>query len=353
MAKISAVHTQKADPTVYKALVLTVLVLYAGCALAVSERTGGTWFFSLDNDALAQSDDDYTSGIQIGWVSGYLKSFTEGPVPSSLGSWLDTWPMMHGTTKQRFISHSVSHRIFTPGDTQTSLPIEGDLPYSGLLFATFTAGAQDSIRMDAVSLHYGIVGPSARGDEIQNEFHRLINADPVNGWDNQLRDEPLINVNYEQRRRLYDFRSHSAWRGDVIGQAGGAVGNLISMATLGIGVRYGWNMRDDFAIPPQFFGEETIGSRPYSTSNRKPSVWFYALANGSYIGHAIFWDGNSYKDSPSVDYDPIIGRLYLGIAGSMGNWGASFAITKTTVPWENPEDKSSQTYGRVGITYSY
>nr|WP_318942469.1 lipid A deacylase LpxR family protein [Marinobacter sp.] len=313
----------------------------------------GAWFLAVDNDTFAQSDDHYTNGLQLGWVSGYLKSFEEGPVPGFVGSALGHLPRINRKDRQRFISHSLSHRIFTPSDTETSEPIENDMPYSGLLFASLTAGAQDAISMDAFTLYYGIAGPSARGEAVQNEFHRLIKVDRVHGWDNQIGDEILLNVAYEYRRRLWSFGSTRGWGGDVIGQAGGMLGNLMSMVTTGVGARFGWGVPDDYGIPPQFFGEESIGSRPYTSYGTHTGVWLFALVNGSLIGNAIFWDGNTFKESMSVDYDPGIGRLYLGINARTGNWSASFAVTKTTVPWENPENRSVQTYGRIGIRYSY
>jgi len=42
----------------------------------------GAWFISMDNDLLAQSDDDYTNGLQAGWVSGYLARYTDGQTGS-------------------------------------------------------------------------------------------------------------------------------------------------------------------------------------------------------------------------------------------------------------------------------
>ncbi|MGF2686451.1 lipid A deacylase LpxR family protein [Marinobacter sp. DUT-3] len=332
-------------------LAKALLILWSWEASADSPN--GTWFLSVDNDSFAQTDDHYTNGLQIGWVSGYLEKYEEGPVPGFVATGLGSLPLINKQGRQRFISHSLSHRIFTPNDTETTEAVENDVPYSGMLFASLTAGAQDAKNMDAFTFYYGFAGPSARGEEVQNEFHRLIGVDQVNGWDHQIHDEILLNVAYEHRRRLWSFGSNQGWGGDVIGQLGGSLGNLISMATAGIGARFGWGVPDDYGIPPQFFGEETIGSRPYTSYGTQSGVWLFTLLNGSYIANAIFWDGNTFKDSMSVDYDPGIARLYTGINARSGNWSGSFAITKTTVPWENPTDRKVQTYGRIGITYTY
>lgn len=318
-----------------------------------NQSVKGTWFLSLDNDVIAQSDDDYTNGIQIGWASGYLESYLDGPVPSLVGKGLAELPLVNRQGQQRFISHSLSHRIFTPSDTEIEKPIPDDMPYSGLLFATLTAGAQDATTMDAFSLHYGIAGPSARGEEVQNQFHKIIGSNDIKGWDNQIHDELLLNLGYEHRRRFLNFGDRHAWGGDMIGQAGAALGNLVSMVSLGLGARFGWHVPDDFGIPPQFFGEETIGSRSFSTHELQSGIWAVVLLNGSVFGNAIFWDGNTVKDSMSVDYDPAIARLYVGLQGFVGRWSGGISIATTTVPWENPDDRRTQMYGRLGIQYTY
>lgn len=339
------------NPTTICLIAIFLLVL---CVAPTSaDEVSGTWFLSIDNDTFAQSDDHYTNGLQIGWVSGYLEQFDEGLVPNFIARGLSHLPLINRQGRQRFISHSLSHRIFTPNDTETTEPIENDMPYSGLLFAALTAGAQDAKKMDAFTFYYGIAGPSAQGEKVQNEFHRLIGADQVNGWDNQIGDEILLNIGYEHRRRLTSFGSTEGWGGDVIGQLGGTLGNLISMATVGVGARFGWGVPDDYGIPPQFFGEETIGSRPYTSYGTDTGVWLFTLLNTSYFANAIFWDGNTFKDSMSVDYDPGIVRVYIGINARSGDWSGSFSLAKTTVPWDNPTDRKRQTYGRIGITYTY
>lgn len=322
-------------------------------AAASDDEVTGSWFLSIDNDLIASSDDDYTSGVQAGWVSGYLDSYREGPLPNFLADRLDNIAMLNGSQRQRFVSHSLSHRIFTPSDTETTELIEGDIPYSGLLFGTITAGAQDDKTMDAFSFHYGIAGPAAMGEQLQNGLHKMIGSEQVNGWDNQISNEIIVNFNYEHRRRLASFDFGGGLRADILGQAGATVGNLISMATVGVGGRIGWGLQDDYAIPPQFFSEETIGSRPYSKGSSKGGFWFFALINGSAIANAIFWDGNTFRDSPSVDYDPLIGRVYIGAVKRFEDWKVSVSMAKTTVPWENPADKSVQTYGRLSFSYGY
>ncbi len=227
---------------------LLVLVLLAPGTLGQELREEalfdprGTWRFALDNDTFADSDDDYTSGVQVGWVSGYLGSFDEAPIWGGAGRWFDGLSIFERERQQRFFSYSLSHRIFTPSDITDPDPVDGaDLPYSASLCLTATAGAQNDETMDALSFVVGVVGPIAGGEAIQNGVHDLIGSKAAEGWDTQIDNELLLNVGYERRWRLWRHGSSVDWLVSLSGSAG----NLLTMATAGTAMRFGWNLPDD------------------------------------------------------------------------------------------------------------
>ena len=53
------------------------------------------------------------------------------------------------------------------------------------------------------------------------------------------------------------------------------------------------------------------------------------------------------------DYDPLIGRFYWGITARRNNNARTYSIAATTVPWDNPEDRDTQRYGRIGVSWTY
>ncbi len=328
------------------------LAFYSTAVFGQDVLPRGTLFLSFDNDTFAKSDDDYTNGLQLGWVSGYLRDFHHGPVLSLIASGLNRLPLVNRDRRQRFVSYSLSHRMFTPSDTGTATPIPDDIPYSALLFSTMTAEAQDANGLDAFSFSAGIVGPWAGGKWLQETVHRWIGSQQPQGWDNQLHNELLLNLGYEHRWRLAAVRLRHGWGGDIIGQGGFTAGNLITAVTLGAGLRWGWGVPDDYAIPPPFFGDETIGSRPVTMDGPKRGVWFFALANGSLFANTIFFDGNTFGDSPSIGYDHYIARLYTGLHVAFGRLTATYGTTASTVPWDTPDHRKSQRYGRLSVTYT-
>lgn len=88
----------------YVAIRSMALIIIVSYSLDLSaEPLNGTWFLSVDNDSFAGADDDHTSGIQIGWVSGYLKQVREGQVPAFLVTGTGHLPFVNREVRQRFI----------------------------------------------------------------------------------------------------------------------------------------------------------------------------------------------------------------------------------------------------------
>lgn len=318
-----------------------------------SETPHLTRLFTFDNDTFAHSDDDYTSGLHFGWLQGDLRHFDESGLPRFVTSAVSRLPLINGDLRQRFVSRSISHRMFTPTDISESAPIPDDVPYSALLYGTLTAGAQDATSMDAFSLSLGVVGPAAGGKWLQRTAHRIFGSPEPQGWDNQLHNEPLVNLSYEHRRRLHTFGRRDGWGGDVIGHGGFTVGNMLTSATLGFAARAGWGMADDYWTPGNSLSDGTIGSQPLNAPASNLGVWGIVAIFGSLLGNAIFWDGNTFRDSLSVHHDAWMAHLYLGIRLRYRRVTTALGLFVATVPWENPAHETYERFGSLTASYAY
>ena len=60
----------------------------------------------------------------------------------------------------------------------------------------------------------------------------------------------------------------------------------------GIGLRFGYGLPDNHAIPSAFMGEQAIGQRRGATTNDTGySGYAFAHVDAVAIGYAVFWDG--------------------------------------------------------------
>ncbi|PQA86236.1 hypothetical protein CW354_17960 [Marinicaulis flavus] len=79
---------------------------------------------------------------------------------------------------------------------------------------------RDNDMFDMLTVLAGVIGPAVLGDNVQYNFHRLIKGDRVNGWDNQLCNEPGLILSYERRWRPFFSRISPRRRNRCIAQCG-------------------------------------------------------------------------------------------------------------------------------------
>lgn len=292
---------------------------------------------AIDNDALSKSDDYYTHGFTFSWVSGELNDWSQSGLPPWATEPIEGISTLNRDGDLRLFAHSISQRFFTPSDIEAPEAPADDLPYSGFLYWTGTASSQNEQRLDALSISLGLSGPPALGEEFQNGYHRLIGSTTAKGWDDQLRFEPVINAAYERRERLATFGDPGGWNGDVIGNAQGTLGNLITSATAGITLRAGYRVPDNYRVPIPFLGDETIGLRRTTEANRggyEIYGFFGAAATG--IAHALYLDGNTFESGPSVDRRFGTTRFAAGVTGRYQQLTVTASLEHAKLPFDPP-----------------
>src|SRR5690606_26093169 len=96
---------------------------------------------------------------------------------------------------------------------------------------------------------------------------------------------------------------------------GGALGNIYTYGAGGFTLRFGEDLPDDYGPPrirPALPGSDYF----------RPIDWFgwyfFAGAEGRIMARNIFLDGNTFKDSHSVDKRPFVLDLQAGLAINLG-----------------------------------
>ncbi len=160
------------------------------------------WTLQIENDALNDTDRYYSSGLRLGWTSP-----TDEDVPGAV-SRLGRSLFQDG--RQR-VSIDLAQTFFTPYTTQTNPPDPRDRPYAGVLLLN-TALIQDTETSRSVlGASFGLVGPGAGGEVIQNGFHDILGDTRAQGWGYQIHNQPLIQFLAERTWRL-PLADSTAWR---------------------------------------------------------------------------------------------------------------------------------------------
>ncbi|BFM48787.1 lipid A deacylase LpxR family protein [Marinomonas sp. THO17] len=299
-----------------------ISLIFSGPLFAVNAAS-----FTLDNDVFVGDDNGYTNGIYVSVYhigNNVKENFWVRPL---------MWTMPSGTALEYANVHSFGQVLTTAEDITVANPAEDDLPYSGLLQYTNAHVKIGQYYADWVSTTLGLVGPSAKGKQTQTDFHKLIGAKKPMGWDTQLKDEVVFAFSRGHVTRLI-ASPHDNFDFLVGGQLG--VGTLKSAVNAGAMIRLGKNLKSSFAT---VLLASSRASNPLALDNS----WFiYTGAFSTYVFNQIFTDGNTFRDSRSIDYDHSYNVFVAGLSTSLGN-GASLTFAYQTSFSEDESVSSYQT----------
>lgn len=260
-----------------------------------------------ENDAYGLDGTDrwYTNGLRLGWQSA------EDSLPAPL-AWLDSrLAALFGPARSRW-GIAIGQSIFTPVNKRATVPDPRDRPYAGLLTLELGIDRRTADRLDRFALQLGTVGPAALAEQAQDFTHHLLNISQPRGWDAQIRNEPVFNLDWERIWRM-PAQAQPRTAGlemDVLPSLALALGTARLNAGLGARFRLGQGIAADFG-PPRMRPALGTATAPVGEA----FGWYvFAGAGGRVVGRDITLNGNTWRDSPSVAPRPLVGEVEAGLA---------------------------------------
>ncbi|HUM95906.1 MAG TPA: lipid A deacylase LpxR family protein [Candidatus Competibacter sp.] len=325
---------------VKRSFMAATLLLSSTVAIAQQTREG-TFTVLMENDKFTGTDQHYTNGLQIGYLTA------KDDVPNWLRTGARYLPGVQESAALR-TGYVIGHSIFTPQDTATTAPVPTERPYAGWLYGGLALVAETENRLDTWELDLGIVGPSARGEEVQNGFHSIIGVDEANGWDNQLHDEFGYALIYERKwRNLWEHR-RSGFGVDITPYVGGSLGNVGTYLDVGATLRIGNDLPNDFGAPR--IRPSLPGSNFFLP--RDNFGWYlFVGAGGRAVAYNIFLDGNTDGDSAGVDRKPLVADLQAGFVTNIGWARLAYTYVLRTREFDG-QDKPDR-FGSIGLSVKF
>ncbi|MDB5569613.1 MAG: hypothetical protein JWN93_796, partial [Hyphomicrobiales bacterium] len=230
------------------ACALLALAVHAGpCAAIAKEQAGpedvGNFSLIMENDLFARTDEGYTSGVRASWVTSPAQTpLWAVNLAKSLPLFAD-WGVVR-------TEYALQQSIFTPRDVKRAIPDPLDRPYAGWLNASFGLIGEAGPLLDQLSLSVGVIGPASLAQASQRLVHDIKGIDSPRGWDQQLRNEPTVQLRYQRSwRALAAYAFETDYGVDFTPHAGFALGNVYTFANAGATFRIGKDLRQDFGPP--------------------------------------------------------------------------------------------------------
>ena len=287
------------------------------------------WRAGWANDEFLGSDNQFTNGIFLQKNSVLADSLeATGGTPAfgkSLGAWL--LPSRDGLQYRE--TWTIAQNMQTPDEINRRDLIVDDVPYVGMLGWANSFIAFNDEELTGFQTLVGWVGDLTQADEAQRAAHAVTGANTPEGWNNQLDNEPLLNVYAMRKQKFYrNGWMDAAWNVDA------ALGNFFTLGQTALEFRFG-DRPAGFAPAPTPTGR----NMDYDARIQNPGEdYFYisAIVRATGLLFALPRHGNllrndnRWTDNERIDPQNLLGQLILGLHYERERWGLHFTVNLGT-----------------------
>lgn len=306
-----------------------------------------------ENDTFSGTDQHYTNGVKLSWLSSDLVDWGQSGWRKTI---VESLPFVNRAGGQKNFGFAIGQNIYTPRNIETPTPDPTDRPYAGWSYLEMAFISKTPAVSDTLGLQVGLIGPHSLAEDSQRIVHQWIREVRPEGWDYQLRNELGVNLVYERRWRLYARALVHTVGVDLIPHMGGSLGNVQTYANAGGTIRFGFNLPSDFGVqlarPGSVGGTPADDLDPRVALDRNFSLFVFGAGDGRAVARDIFLDGNTFRDSRSVDKESFVADLSAGTGLIAGRW----QLTYTQV-WRTREFKTERgrynNFGSLTLSRAY
>jgi lipid A 3-O-deacylase len=322
-----------------------------------SLRFGSVSIYTENDKYFAGTDQHYTNGFKMSALSTDLRSFKDRDVPRVLRNIARQVDNFIEPEREPKLGLSFGQNIYTPTDIETTAYQPDDRPYAAWLYLgaafhnyrpayTRENGSRGPARADVFEINLGAVGPVAIGRQVQNLVHETLDIATAKGWANQINNEPGLNLIYEAKWRFSTANARDGWGADLLPHWGVCLGNVFTYASVGAEVRLGYSLPDDF-------GTSLIRPSGESNSRHRARYNFFVFAgiDGRAVARDITLDGNTWRDSPSIDKKPFVYDVVGGFGFGFTHWQITYTQARRSVEFEGQPEP--QDFGSLSVSYFF
>lgn len=255
-----------------------------------------------------RTDRHYTNGAKI--------TFTHHPH----WPWLQNLTDLPGRPDGRIetaLGYSIGQNIYTPDHVdEPARRRPKDRIYAGYLYTGLYHQRANDHLFDHLELNVGIIGPSARGEQAQQDVHNLFNLVEPLGWEAQLDDEFAIDLIYLRKWRQNLRQPDDKTQAQLIPEMGFMLGSVNRNFSFGATYRFGANLPDDFG-PGRIIAP--VAATGNKTNHRKISCYGFVRAAGKLVEHNRFLTG--------LSAEPFMGEFQAGLTLSCQRLALTYSQT--------------------------
>lgn len=315
-----------------------------GDIVTVPENDFNDRFLSLsaENDNFGGGTDRfYTSGVRATWFDRTNKV---PPVIDKIANAVPTFELDENVAT----FYSIGQNIYTPEDITISAAQPNDRPWAGFLYGSVglanitykdrNALIREPSHIDTMEFTLGIVGPGSLAEPAQRFVHKNITDSPEpQGWDNQLQTEPGVILSWDRRFPLAFHRDLGLAHFRVEPNMGVSLGNVRTHASAGTTFVFS---SEKFIDTPSRVRPAVPGTGVFLTQDDELNWLIFTGVHSRVVGRDIFLDGNSFRDSDSVDKRYFVSDFSGGASLIYDDYRLSYTLNLRTREFRGQSEDS-------------
>lgn len=245
--------------------------------------------------------------------------------------------------------YGLRNLMYTPTDIAISDPQPDEHPWAGMMAVTYTEWTMNGSATEMWEYLFGVTGPWSRTDKIQTWVHKVIGSHRPAGWSNQIPNEVVFNVTYDNYKLLTSTGKSNGWAADLTQVYGFSLGNAFVNGEFGYLGRAGWN------VPSDYEGGTIL--KPTLSPKGKVAAYAFAGVTGRAVLHNITLGGSLFQDGPYLDLKPFVVDSKAGLAfrsyrvfGSDYDFDLSYAFVCRSMEWYGQDELTTFGSITIGIT---
>ena len=248
---------------------------------------------------------------------------------------------------KKIYTFQLGHMMFTASKSTLQFSFSQDRPFAGYLYAGFGIGKfYNSNAILTTKIEVGVIGPNAKGHELQKFMHSIYDFPDPSGWKFQIKNAFALNINASY---LHYFKKISSNKLDISSYNFLKTGTVFTSISTGIYSRIGVKNLQPFSNSVAF--HSNLNKK--STSHKESFIFIKPMIHYTFYDATI--EGSFLNNTSPVTFDvmPFHFSMELGYRYYRKRFLYGYTFTYHTQKLKSLRAAKTNSYGSIYIGYYF